>query len=142
MLQAGARSDSQVLPRRSVSLVLGSGGARGLAHIGVIRELERHGFEIRALAGCSMGALIGGFYCAGQLNAYTQWVMRLRQWDVLRFLDISLTAHDGVLKGDLIMESLRELIGNQRIEDLRVLFTAVATDISSSARPRSPPYEC
>ena len=114
---------------QSVSLVLGSGGARGIAHIGVIQELEACGFDIRAITGCSVGSLIGGFYCAGKLDVFEDWVCSLSEWDVVRFLDISLTARNGVVKGDLIMNTLRELIGDQRIEDLEIPFTAIATDI-------------
>ncbi len=114
---------------QSVSLVLGSGGARGLAHIGVIHELEKRDFDIRAITGCSVGSLIGGFYCAGKLDVFEEWVCNLSEWDVVRFLDISLTARNGVVKGDLIMNTLRDLIGDQRIEDLAIPFTAIATDI-------------
>ena len=114
---------------QTISLVLGSGGARGLAHIGVIHELEKRGFDIRAVTGCSMGALIGGCYCAGKLDVFEEWIFSLDEWDVIRFLDISLTARDGMMKGDLIIDTLRDLIGDQRIEDLAVPFTAVATDI-------------
>ena len=115
--------------KRPVRLILGSGGARGLAHIGVIHELIDREFEIRELIGCSMGALIGGFHCAGKLDVYEEWVSNLSEWDVVRFLDISLTGRSGIMKGDLIIETLRELTGDQRIEDLPIPFTAVATDI-------------
>lgn len=114
---------------QSVSLVLGSGGARGLTHIGVIHELEKRGYEIRAITGCSVGSLIGGFYCAGKLDVFEDWVCSLSEWDVVRFLDISLTARNGVVKGDLIMNTLRDLIGDQHIEDLPIPLTAIATDI-------------
>jgi len=114
---------------QTVSLVLGSGGARGLAHIGVIHELEKRDFDIRAITGCSVGSLIGGFYCAGKLDVFEDWVCSLSEWDVVRFLDISLTARNGVVKGDLIMDTLRNLIGDKRIEDLPIPLTAVATDV-------------
>ena len=113
---------------KSVSLILGSGGARGLAHIGVIRELETQGFEIKSVVGCSIGALVGRLYCAGKLDAYAEWVSNLQEWDVLKFLDISLTSRTGMMKGDLIMDSLREMVGTHRIEDLPIRFSAVATD--------------
>jgi NTE family protein len=112
-----------------VRLILGSGGARGLTHIGVIKELQSRELDITEIIGCSMGALIGGFYCAGKLDAYEDWVCNLDKWDVFRFLDISLTSRDGIMKGDLIFEALRELIGDKQIEDLLIPFTAVATDI-------------
>lgn len=114
---------------QTISLVLGSGGARGLAHIGVIHELEKRNFDVRAITGCSVGSLIGGFYCAGKLDVFEEWVCNLSEWDVIRFLDISLTARNGVVKGDLIMNTLRDLIGDQRIEDLPIPFTAIATNI-------------
>ena len=113
----------------AIRLVLGSGGARGLAHIGVIKELEKRNFEITEIVGCSMGALVGGFYCAGKLDAYEEWVCNLSEWDVFRFLDISLTNRDGLMKGDLIIDTLRELVGDVSIEDLPIPFAAVATDI-------------
>ena len=113
----------------TISLILGSGGARGLTHIGVIRELERRGYVISSIVGCSMGALIGGFHAAGKLDAYEAWVTKLSEWDVLRFLDISLTSRSGMMKGDLIMDKLRALVGDVKIEDLPLRFTAVATDV-------------
>jgi NTE family protein len=113
----------------AVKLVLGSGGARGLAHIGVIHALEERGFNIRAITGCSVGSLIGGCYCAEKLDVFEEWVCNLSEWDVVRFLDISLTARNGVVKGDLIMDTLRDLIGDRQIEDLPIPLTVVATDI-------------
>ncbi len=115
---------------KAINLILGSGAARGLAHIGVIRELERQGYEIRSLVGCSIGALIGGFYAAGKLDAYTQWVLELSELDVLRFLDISLRSKNGIMKGDKIMNELRSVIGSHTIETLEIPFTAVATDLN------------
>ena len=117
--------------KKTVSLILGSGGARGLTHIGVIRELEAHGYQIASIVGCSMGSLIGGFYAAGRLDDFESWVTTLSEWDVLRFLDISLTNRSGMMKGDLIMNELRALIGDTNIEDLPLPFTAVATDVVS-----------
>jgi len=113
----------------TVSLVLGSGGARGLAHIGVIRELIDRGYDVGSVVGCSMGAVIGGCYCAGKLDDYEDWVSSLSEWDVLRLLDVSLIPRNGMMKGDLITDALRELVGAQRIEDLDLPFTAVATDL-------------
>ena len=113
---------------KRVSLVLGSGGARGLAHIGVIRWLDEQGYRIESIAGASMGALVGGIYAAGKLDAYRDWVCALRRADVLRFLDLSFSV-GGLLKGDRIMDTLREMVGEHAIEDLPLAFTAVATDI-------------
>ncbi len=124
----GSDSDSDSDSGTRVSLVLGSGGARGLAHIGVIQWLTANGYRIESIAGCSMGALVGGIHAAGRLNVYRDWVCALRQADVLRFLDLS-WSRGGLIKGDRIIGTLRELVGEHRIEDLPVTFTAVATDI-------------
>ncbi|HEY6984587.1 MAG TPA: patatin-like phospholipase family protein [Rhodanobacteraceae bacterium] len=112
----------------TVSLVLGSGGARGYAHIGVIEELEARGFAIRSIAGSSMGALIGGVYAAGKLKTYTEWVRPLQRLDVLRLLDWTISG-GGFIKGDRIIGVIKELIGNVNIEDLPIPYTAVAVDI-------------
>ncbi len=114
----------------SVSLVLGSGGARGFAHIGVIQWLTENGLKIESISGSSMGALIGGIYAAGKLDVYTQWVRALEKKDVLRLLDFTFGS-PGLLKGEKIMEVLRQLIGDRNIEDLPISFTAVATDIQA-----------
>lgn len=108
--------------------MLGSGGARGLAHIGIIEWLTAHGYEIASISGASMGALVGGIHAAGELDAYKHWVCALRRGDVLRFLDFAFSG-DGLLKGDRIMDTLREMVGERAIEDLPIGYTAVATDI-------------
>ncbi len=113
---------------KSVSLVLGSGGARGLAHIGIIEWLEENDFEISSIAGSSMGALIGGIYAAGKLEVYSRWIKALQRIDVIRLLDLSLSA-SGLIKGNRIIEALRDLVGDRNIEDLPISFTAVATNI-------------
>ena len=111
---------------KTVSLVLGSGGARGLAHIGVIQWLEETGYDIQSVAGSSIGALVGGIYAAGELETYTNWAKALRQVDVLRLLDFSI-GKGGLLKRERIIETLKELVGDQDIEELGISFTAVAT---------------
>jgi NTE family protein len=113
---------------KRISLVLGSGGARGLAHIGVIRCLEDHGFEISYIAGSSMGALIGGIYAAGKLDTYADWVCELQRRDIVRLLDWSFK-RGAILSGDRIISVLQKLIGQHDIEDLEIGFTAVATEI-------------
>ncbi len=117
--------------KKTVSLVLGSGGARGLAHIGVIQVLEQQGYSIRSISGSSMGALIGGIYAAGHLSTYTQWVTALDRFDVLKLLDVSFSG-SAFFKGERIISTLRELIGDRNIEDLPISFTAVATDLDES----------
>lgn len=114
--------------RKSISLVLGSGGARGLAHIGAIRALEESGFRIESIAGSSMGALVGGMYSAGNLDTYTDWVCTLEQSDVFRLVDWTLSG-GGLIRGDRIINRLRQMVGDVRIEDLDIDFTAVAVDI-------------
>ncbi|MGA6994085.1 MAG: patatin-like phospholipase family protein [Candidatus Deferrimicrobiaceae bacterium] len=114
----------------TVSLVLGSGGARGLAHIGVIDYLVENGYKIRSLAGSSMGALIGGVFAADKLSDYTRWVTSLERLDVIRLLDLSFGS-TGLFKGERVIGALKELIGDRHIEDLPVPFTAVATDIQN-----------
>jgi len=116
---------------KTVSLVLGSGAARGLAHIGVIRILLQAGLRIEAVAGSSMGALIGGIYAAGKLDEYESWVRELSEFDVLKYLDISLGTKAGLLKGEAIIAALKELIGDYEIEDLDIPFTAVAADLKA-----------
>lgn len=118
------------MKKRTVSLVLGAGGARGYAHIGVIGWLQDHGFDIQSIAGSSMGALIGGIYAAGKLDTYTEWVRALEQTDVLQLLDLSFGS-SGLFKGERIIQTLRDLIGDHNIEDLPLSFTAVATDLDA-----------
>lgn len=114
----------------SVSLVLGSGGARGLAHIGVIEWLNENRFEVLSISGSSMGALIGGIYAAGKLDIYKKWILELERKDVIKLLDLSF-GRAGLFKGERVINALRDLIGDCYIEDLPVSFTAVATDIDA-----------
>jgi NTE family protein len=113
---------------KTVSLVLGSGGARGLAHIGVIRWLEDNHFKIESISGCSMGALVGGIYAAGKLEDFENWARAITKVDIVTLLDVSWNK-SGLVKGDKLFNTLRELVGDVDIEDLPVTFTAVATDI-------------
>ncbi len=113
---------------KTLSLVLGSGGARGLAHIGAIQAIEEAGWTIESIAGSSMGALVGGMYAAGKLDVYTEWVKKLQQSDVLRLVDWTLSG-GGLIRGDKIIKRLREMVGDVDIEDLQIDFTAVAVDI-------------
>jgi len=116
---------------QTVSLVLGSGGARGLAHIGIIHWLEEHGYQICSVSGCSMGALVGGIYARGKLEEYEQWVRAITRLDILTYLDFSFSK-DGFVKGERLMKTLSHLIGDCLIEDLPIAFTAVATDLAHS----------
>ncbi|QSP93740.1 patatin-like phospholipase family protein [Marinobacter salinisoli] len=116
--------------RTTVALTLGSGGARGYAHIGAIEVLEERGYDIVAISGCSMGALIGGVYGAGKLQDYKDWVTGLGQFDVLKLLDVTFNAV-GAIRGEKIFSVVREMLGDIRIEDLPFAYTAVATDLLS-----------
>ncbi|MCY4473317.1 MAG: patatin-like phospholipase family protein [Kistimonas sp.] len=115
---------------KTVSLALGSGGARGYVHIGVIQEILAQGYEIQAVAGSSMGALVGGIFAAGRLDAYCDWVKELNYLDVIRLLDVSFRS-PGVISGDRIFDVIGKMIGDLCIEDLPIAFTAVATDLDS-----------
>ncbi len=116
---------------KRISLVLGSGGARGYAHIGVIRELEARGYQIDAISGCSIGALLGALHALGRLEDYAAWVSDLDYMDIMRLVDFSWSGA-GVIKGDRLLAKLREFIpAGTRIEDLPVPFTAVATDLKA-----------
>jgi NTE family protein len=121
-------ADKDSLAGKKVSLVLGSGGARGLAHIGVIRTLEEAGAHMEAIAGSSMGALVGGIYAAGKLKAYEDWVCSLEQSDVFSLVDWTFSG-GGLIKGRRIINKLEELVGDLDIRDLKMDFTAVSVDI-------------
>ena len=111
-----------------VALALGSGGARGYAHIGVISELRERGYEIVGIAGSSMGALVGGLQAAGKLDEFAGWAMSLTQRAVLRLLDPSITAA-GVLRAAKILDAVRDILGEVTIEELPIPYTAVSTDL-------------
>ena len=113
---------------KKVHLVLGSGGARGMAHIGVIEMLEEEGYEICEVIGCSMGAVVGGIYCAGFLKEYKQWLIGLSKSNVFSLFDFTFTTQ-GFVKGDRIFQKIQEFTGEQQIEQLKIPFTAVSTDI-------------
>jgi len=115
--------------KKRIALVLGSGGARGYAHIGVIEELERRGYNIACIAGCSMGAVVGGIYAAGKLPQYRAWIESLDYLDVLRLVDVSFRL--GAIRGEKVFGQIREIVGDINIEDLRIPYTAVATDLTN-----------
>ncbi len=119
--------------KKTVSLVLGSGGARGYAHIGVIETLEAKGYTIKSISGSSMGALIGGLYAAGKLDAYKEWVLSLDFIDTLKLLDISL-AHGGIVNIDAVYKKIEQMIGEIKIEDLPIQYMAVASDIKNQKK--------
>ncbi len=114
--------------KKKISLVLGSGGARGYTHIGVIEELLEHGYEIKSISGSSMGALIGALYACGKLDEFKEWVLSLDLLDVAKLVDFSFTG-TGIIQGDKVFQIFEEMIGDVMIEDLPIPFTAVATDL-------------
>lgn len=116
--------------KKTVSLALGSGGARGLAHIGVIQVLHEEGFDIANIAGSSMGACVGGIYCANQLETFTDWVVTLNRRETIRLMDFTMSTQ-GVIKGEKVLEHLKGLLGEIRIEDFDIPYTAVATDVKT-----------
>ena len=112
---------------KDVALVLSSGGARGLAHIGAIEELESQGYRITSIAGCSMGALIGGVYAAGKLVEFREWMKTVDRKKMLELTDFSLSLNH-IVKGTRIIEAIMEFVPDMPIEDLPIPYCAVATD--------------
>ena len=113
---------------KTVALALGSGGARGYTHIGVIRAIEERGYTITSISGCSMGAIVGGFYAAGKLDQYEEWVTSLGYVDILRLVDFSLLSN-GAIKLEKVYAAIADMLGECNIEDLNIPFTSVATDL-------------
>ena len=115
---------------KDVALVLSSGGARGLAHIGAIEELEAQDYRITSIAGCSMGALIGGVYAAGKLREFREWMKTVDRKKMLELTDFSLGLNH-IVKGTRIIEAIMEFVPDVTIEDLPIPYCAVATDLKS-----------
>jgi NTE family protein len=121
-----------ISPRRPrVGLALGSGSARGWAHVGVIRALERAGVHPDMVCGTSIGALVGAAYASGELEQFEQWLLGLSFSDVLSFMDVHLSG--GVIKGERLMEFFRRSFIDRPIESLTMPFAAVATALHSGA---------
>jgi len=114
--------------KQKVALVLGSGGARGIAHIGVIKVLLSHGFEITSIAGTSMGAVIGGVYAAGKLEEYETWMRSLSKLDVFNLVDFTMSSQ-GIIKADKVLKEIKKFVPDWKIEELPIKYAAVATDI-------------
>ena len=114
--------------KKSVALVLSSGGARGLAHIGAIEELEAKGYRISSIAGCSMGALVGGVYAAGKIKEFREWMKTVDRKKMLELTDFSLSLNH-LVKGTRIIEAIMEFVPDVHIEDLPIPYCAVATDL-------------
>lgn len=127
MRQRNLPVTAQPAPR--VGLALGSGSARGWAHIGVIRALEQAGVRPDLVCGTSIGSLVGAAYAAGELDRLEQWALSLRPGEVIKFLDVSLGR--GLVKGDRIMSFFRGNFRDQPIEELTLPFAAVATSLET-----------
>jgi NTE family protein len=112
---------------KNIALVLSSGGARGLAHIGVIEELEAMGYHVTSVAGCSMGALVGGFYAAGKIEAYREWMKTIDRRKMMELSDFSLSLTH-IVKGNKIIEAMKEIVPDINIENLPIPYCAVSTD--------------
>ncbi|PID88148.1 MAG: hypothetical protein CSB06_01530 [Bacteroidia bacterium] len=117
--------------KKNVSLVLSGGGARGLAHIGVIEVLEEYGFHIQAITGTSMGAFVGGLYAAGTLKEAKQWFYELDMLQIAKLIDFSFSGQ-GLIKGDKILDKTKDYIPEDlKIEDLPIHYCAIAGDITN-----------
>jgi len=116
--------------KKTVSLVLSSGGARGMAHIGAIEALEEKGYEVVSIAGCSAGALIGGIYATGQLPKFKDWICNLDRIDVFSLMDFTLSSK-GFIKGEKVFGELKKLIKDDQIEKLKIPFRCTAVEIPS-----------
>ena len=117
---------------KNVALVLGSGGARGLAHIGAIEALEERGYTITSIAGCSMGSIIAGMYAAGQLKEAKEWFLSVDKQLILRMMDINLLSGNSLVKGQRIIAELEKVVPDRPLEQLNIPCTIVASDMMST----------
>ena len=117
---------------KNVALVLGSGGARGLAHIGAIEALEERGYTITSIAGCSMGSIIAGMYAAGQLKEAKEWFLKVDMQLIWRMMDINLLSANSLVKGERIIKELQKVVPDRPIEELNIPCTIVASDMIST----------
>ena len=116
---------------KNISLVLSGGGARGIAHIGAIEELEKQGFKIKSIAGTSMGAFVGGIYALGKMQEYKEWIFTLDKLDVFKFLDFTFSSQ-GLIKLDKVFNKMKKFIPDMNIEELKINYAAIATDINNN----------
>jgi NTE family protein len=130
--QKGSDSPDKVglgsIRRPVIGLALGGGAARGFAHIGTLRTLLAHGIVPNVVVGTSIGAVIGGAYAAGQLDALEEWARSLQPRNILGYLDIRLNG-SGLIGGDKLASQLEAAIGSTLIEDLPLKFATVATEV-------------
>jgi NTE family protein len=116
-------------PKPVIGVALGSGSARGWAHIGILQELEAQGVRPQVIAGTSIGALVGGVYVSGQLNEFAEWVRKLTARDILGFIDFSFSG--GAMKGERLFGFFQEHHKNPDIETLEQRFVSVATEMKT-----------
>ena len=121
---------TDLMNTKDVALALSSGGARGLAHIGAIEELESNGYHITSIAGCSMGALIGGVYATGKLNEFREWMKTIDKKKMLELTDFSFSINH-LVKGNRIIEAIMDFVPDIAIEELPIPYCAVATDLKA-----------
>ncbi|MDX1704919.1 patatin-like phospholipase family protein [Pseudidiomarina sp.] len=111
-----------------IALALGSGAARGWSHIGVIKALKEMGVHIDIVAGTSIGSLVGAGFASGRLDEVEAWVRDMGRWQVFNLLDFGFS-HGGIIQGEKVFGHARDRFGAVAIEDLKVIFGAVATDL-------------
>ena len=116
--------------KKRVALALSSGGPRGFAYIGALEVLEERGYEVTAVAGTSIGALVGGIYAAGRLAEFKKWLLTLNSWKLFSLMDLSLSMNH-VVKGDKLMDAIQKIVPDAQIEELNLPFSAIATDLYS-----------
>ena len=119
------------MKQRKIGLALGSGAAKGWAHIGVIQALTEMGIVVDVVAGCSVGALVGAAYATNRLNAMTRWVCGFHHWDVIRLMDLS-WQRGGLLRGDRVFNQVRHILRTQQIEECAIKFGAVTTNLTTA----------
>ena len=113
---------------KNVALALASGGPRGFAYIGAIEVLQERGYQISSIAGASAGALVGGIFAAGGLEAFKQWLLGLDPLKIAALTDLSLSKNY-LVKGERVMDAIRGIVPEVNIEDLPIPYVAVATDL-------------
>ena len=116
------------MKKQDVALVLSSGGPRGWAYIGAIEELESRGYNITSVAGTSIGSLIGGIYAAGRLEDLKEWLFSLDAWKVFTLMDLSISKNH-LVKGDKVIQAIREVVPDINIEDMPIPYRAIAADL-------------
>jgi NTE family protein len=118
------------MEKKNVALVLSGGGARGMAHIGVIEELLKKDYRITSVAGTSIGSLIGGIYISGKLPQFRDWISRIGKYDVFKLMDFAIS-NKGFIKGEKVFNKLHEFLLDKNIEDMDIPYAAISVDIKN-----------